>query len=130
MADDLKARLRQAAEAQSETSRMMAETKSLRQHDCDPPRADLYMWQTPEQTVEGKALARIEALEAAVEKLLRCLMPVTMGLAQAECVDEPLADGSVVLSFMGSGASDQVTAGEVRAAIDAARAALGEQGNG
>jgi hypothetical protein len=61
--------------------------------------------------------AEVEALRAENERLRRCLMPVMMMMAQAECIDEPLPDDAVVLSFMGSGASDQVTAGEIRAAL-------------
>ena len=61
--------------------------------------------------------AHIEAQDATIARLRRCLLPVQMLMAQAECVDEPLSDSAVVLSFMGSGASDQVTAGEVRAAL-------------
>ena len=64
--------------------------------------------------------AHIEAQDATIARLRRCLLPVQMLMAQAECVDEPLSDSAVVLSFMGSGASDQVTAGEVRAALTGA----------
>jgi len=65
----------------------------------------------------------VPGLEAAVA-LSRCLLPVSMSLAQCELVDEPVPDGAVVLHFMGSGASDQVTAGEVRAAIAQFNSAL------
>ena len=64
--------------------------------------------------------ATIDAQDATIARLRRCLLPVQMLMAQAECVDEPLSDSAVVLSFMGSGASDQVTAGEVRAALTGA----------
>jgi hypothetical protein len=66
----------------------------------------------------------IARLREALDKMGRCLLPVHMGLMQAVCVGDPLPDQAVVLSFMGSGASDQVTAGEVREALDAAHAAL------
>lgn len=79
----------------------------------------------PEAAARIEAQSReIEGLREAIDKLSRCLVPVTMGLAQAECVDEPIPDACVVLSFMGSGASDAVTAGEVREALEAAGAAL------
>lgn len=48
----------------SNIQRQMAEAKSLRQHDCDPPRADLYFWPKPEETVEGKAATRLLELTA------------------------------------------------------------------
>ena len=60
----------------------------------------------------------------AIIDLSRCLLPVHMGMAQAELVGEPMTDSTVVLHFMGSGASDQVTAGEVRKALADANAVL------
>jgi hypothetical protein len=62
--------------------------------------------------------AEIEALQAENGRLRRCLLPLHMAFAQAEMVGEPIPDDAVVLHFMGSGASDQVTAGEVRAALN------------
>jgi hypothetical protein len=45
------------AQSYSNMSRQMAEAKSLRQGDCDPPRADLYAWTKPEDTEYGKLAA-------------------------------------------------------------------------
>lgn len=59
----------------------------------------------------------LEGLRAENDRLRRCLLPVWLGMAEAEMVGEPLSDDAVVLSFMGSGASDRVTAGEIRAAL-------------
>jgi len=84
-----------------------------------------------------EAAARITALEAreaelvgALGKLQRVLLPVEMTLAQQECIDEPVPDSAVILSFMGSGASDSVTAGEYREAINTARALIERQTDG
>lgn len=52
-----------------------------------------------------------------IRLLRRCLLPLEMAFAEAEMVGEPIADDAVVLHFMGSGASDQVTAGEIRKAL-------------
>lgn len=71
----------------------------------------------------GKLCAADE-LVGAISKLGRVLLPIDLGLAQAELVGEPVPDSAVVLHFMGSGASDQVTAGEYRAAIAAATTAV------
>lgn len=73
-------------------------------------------------------LARIEALEKALEKLDRILLPIVMTLAQRELVNNPVPDDAIILHFMGSGASDQVTAGEFREARAAARAILSDKG--
>jgi len=64
-----------------------------------------------------EAAARIAALEAKNAELRRCLLPIEMGFAEAECIDEVISDDAVVMSFMGSGASDQVTAGMIRQAL-------------
>jgi hypothetical protein len=62
--------------------------------------------------------AEVERLRKQVSDLSRCLLPVWMGMAEMEMVDgKPPADDAVVLNFMGSGASDRVTAGEVRKAL-------------
>lgn len=66
---DLIARLHAQAQASSQAHRMMAEAKSLRQGDCDPPRADLYSWPTPEQTLQDEAATALEALSARVTEL-------------------------------------------------------------
>ena len=60
--DTLVDRLRAAAAQTSATLRSMAEAKSLRQSDNPEGSADLYEWPTPDQTLEGQAADRIEAL--------------------------------------------------------------------
>lgn len=65
-------------------------------------------------------LAELDAARAEVARLRRCLLPVSMSLAYAELAKgEPVADDAVVLSFNGGGGSDFVTAGEIRAALEA-----------
>ena len=58
-------------------------------------------------------LDRLEAAENAVDKLLRFVFPLIMEVEQAEMIagDEgkPLDEATVLLSFMGSGASDRST---------------------
>lgn len=54
--------LRKAARSVSEVQRGMAQAKSLRQGDHNPPRDDLYMWPTPEQTLEWRAADMLAAL--------------------------------------------------------------------
>jgi hypothetical protein len=61
---DLVKRLRIKARQASEAARMMAEAKSLRQESNPERRADLYMWPTPEQTVEWQAAEAITALQS------------------------------------------------------------------
>lgn len=68
-----------------------------------------------------RQLAEVREALAAIN---RVLLPIDMQFAQAECIDEPIPDEAVVLHFMGSGASDQVTAGEYRASKDAIRRSL------
>lgn len=65
-----------------------------------------------------------EALRAEIERLIkerdaayRCLLPVSMAMAEAELTGQPFEDDQVVLHYSGCGASDQVTAGMVRAAL-------------
>lgn len=79
-------------------------------------------WNT--RATEASTAARIAALEGAVTALCRVLGPVGMTLAERECIDEPLPREAVILSFMGSGASDQVTVGEYEDAMREARAAF------
>lgn len=68
---------------------------------------------------ETEALrATVARLEAENGRLRRCLLPVWMTLAEQEMVGERVPDDARVLSFMGSGASDFVTAGDIRAARD------------
>jgi hypothetical protein len=83
--DDLKERLRAQAERASDIHRGMAEDKSLRQPGNHERRTDLYMWPTPEQTIEGKALARIEALEQRVSELEEALTPSAKTKAAYSC---------------------------------------------
>lgn len=66
------AALRQQAERASEASRMLAEAKSLRQNDHDgPPRADLYSYATPEQTLEWRAADLLSTNTEAMALLAR-----------------------------------------------------------
>ena len=69
-------------------------------------------------------IAQRAALVEAVRDLARCLLPVHMSLMEREMVGDPVQPAAVVLSFMGSGASDSVTAREITDALDAASAAL------
>ena len=62
---DLVERLRIDAQKESDASKLLAQAKSLRQGD-NPPRDDLYMWLTPEQTLPWKAADHIKKLEAAL----------------------------------------------------------------
>jgi hypothetical protein len=77
-------RLRMSAKQSSEVSRSMAEAKSLRQAGHEPPRADLYMWPTPEQTVEGQAA---DALEAALLRISE--QQKVLEMAKRVIADEP-----------------------------------------
>jgi len=65
-----------------------------------------------------------DGLREAASGLMRLLMPIHMTLAEREMVDDPVPDTTVILSFMGSGASDMVTAGDFRRATEAARQSL------
>jgi hypothetical protein len=55
--------MRRAAKNHSNASRILAQTKSLRQAH-DPPRDDLYIWSEPEQTVEWEIAGILDALAA------------------------------------------------------------------
>ena len=80
-----------------------------------------YILETAPEAVYGGAIESavrlLDSNRKSIGQLRRCLLPVWMGIAECELVGEPLADSAVVLSFMGSGASDRVTAGEVREAL-------------
>ena len=67
-----------------------------------------------------------EAMREALAGSHRLFLPIFMHLAEADLAGEPIKDEAVLFSFMGSGASDHVTVGEFRKALDAARAALNE----
>ena len=73
---------------------------------------------------QADALAVMREAEAVIQAFSRILGPVYMTLAQQECIDEPLPREAVILSFMGSGASDNVTVGEVEDASNNARTTL------
>jgi len=49
--------------------------------------------------------------------LLRCLLPFQMAMAESELLGEAVPDNQIIIHFSGSGASDQVTAGMLRAAL-------------
>ncbi len=74
-------------------------------------------WNTRADPALAAAQADVARLTAENSKLRRCLMPVWMTIAEHDMIKEPLPDDARVLSFMGSGASDFVTAGEIRAAL-------------
>ena len=63
------ARLRLKGEQVSEIGRMLAQSKSLRQDGHNPPRDDLYMWPTPEQTTEWKAADTLERQAQEIQRL-------------------------------------------------------------
>lgn len=66
---ELIARLRKAAESASRASQMMAEAKSLRQSDNPDGHTDLYMWATPEQTLEWEAAEALASLAPVKQSL-------------------------------------------------------------
>lgn len=71
-------------------------------------------------TIETQYARLVEA-RGVVNGLARLLLPIHMTLAQEELAnDAPVPDAVAVLHFMGSGASDIVSAGEFRAATNAA----------
>jgi hypothetical protein len=73
----------------------------------------------------------VEALTGALKKHRRLLMPLAMELAQAEVAGQSLGPETVLFSFMGSGASDQVTLEMFLDAEEASRATLsGDTPNG
>ena len=90
-------------------------------------RANDGAWRNPRPTVSDDTVTLRADIAAAREEigrlqrsngaLARCLLPVHMTLAERELVDDPVPDDAVVLCFMGSGASDNVTAGMIRAAL-------------
>ena len=61
--------LRTQAQKESDASKLWAQAKSLRQHDCDPPRDDLYMWTKPDKTISWKAADELDARAATIEAL-------------------------------------------------------------
>ena len=67
-----------------------------------------------------------EKMRKALEDAHRIFMPTIMSLAEIELVDEPVKDDAVLFSFMGSGASDFVTVGEFRKALNSISAAISE----
>lgn len=87
--------------------------------------ADMLERDAASHTEAAELKTRVEAAHAAVNALCRVLGPVGMTLAQQECIGEPLPREAVILSFMGSGASDNVTVGELEDAMELARQALG-----
>jgi hypothetical protein len=58
--------------------------------------------------------ARRERAEGALH---RCLLPLQMEMAYRDLAGDPIPDEAVVLAFMGGGASDEVTAGDIRRAL-------------
>lgn len=71
---------------------------------------------------------RDAALCKAISEYYRVLIPVRMQIAQDEMLqDDLLPDSTIILHFMGSGASDMVDLGTFRRADEIACAALGAQ---
>lgn len=68
--DNLIELLEHAAIRASDFHRGMAEAKSLRQDGNTERRTDLYMWPTPEQTLEGRAAAELRRLSAENTRLV------------------------------------------------------------
>ena len=92
--DEICERLRVRARRVSETMRVMAQAKSLRQAH-NPPRDDLYMWPKPEETVEWQAAdliqqQRAEIAEARNERDALLERPIT--LAKMDSLDEDATD--------------------------------------
>lgn len=54
---------------------------------------------------------------AEIEALLRCFLPFQMAMAESALLGDDVHDDQVVIHFSGSGASDFVTAGMLRAAL-------------
>ena len=74
------------------------------------------------EAVETAALARINELEAEIAARAKALSPLACWWAMVEAQSELSEDGpippdAVVLHFMGSGASTQLTAQQMRAAL-------------
>ncbi len=84
-------RLRMMARQSSETSKMMAQSKSLRQAGHEPSRDDLYMWATPEQTTEWKAASTLEDQANELEDLRGIVKVQVEVVAQLEDVSRDQA---------------------------------------
>ena len=95
--DDLKAKLRSSAESTSRIQRQIAEAKSLRQEGNTERRTDLYAWPKPDQTLEGKALAHIEALEADNAWIARIAV---LGAALVVAIDQMVEDTKPMFAEM------------------------------
>lgn len=54
---------------------------------------------------------------AELAALLRCFLPFQMAMAESDLIGDDVPDDQVIIHFSGSGASDQVTAGMLRAAL-------------
>ena len=93
--------------------------KATKAPDCD---ALLVLLAQSAQRLKAAGEA-LTALAEANEQAMRVMLPLIMQMAEAELVHAPLADADVVLTFSGSGCSDTVTAGELRAALAACDAA-------
>lgn len=71
-----------------------------------------------------KAVNSHDALVKSLKEMKRVLFPIFMSLAERDLIEDPVPDDAVLFSFMGSGASDYVTVGEYRKALEATNAAL------
>lgn len=76
---------------------------------------------TPEADAErevARLQARVATLQAQNDALARCLQPVLMELVARDLAGTPVPDAAPVLTFMGNGTSDVVTAGALRDALN------------
>jgi len=86
--DELIARLQKQAESESEASKMWAQAKSLRQHDHEPRRDDLYSWSKPEQTLSWEAAQALAAADARIAE-----QGAEIERLKAKAYDQHIADG-------------------------------------
>jgi hypothetical protein len=65
-----------------------------------------------------KAYVRtVERRDETVKALARCLLPAVMAMAERDLIGEPVKDEEPLLSFVGPGSGDWVTAGMIRKAF-------------
>lgn len=97
---DLIERLRQAADTASRVQQSMAEAKSLRQDSNPEGRTDLYMWPTPEQTLEGRAATELARQAEEITKLREALEPFARDADRYDPDDEDGLDEAFASHFL------------------------------
>ena len=107
---DLVKRLRIKARQASEAARMMAEAKSLRQESNPERRADLYMWPTPEQTVEWQAAEAITALQSQLAEARALLAECPIWLERVDG-HEPGSVTDLLIDRINAALKEQTDAG-------------------